>query len=84
MHYRIKQLASFCQKALKDVNHPNLPLFLSSDLKDEGYCGKLMLAFQIDAGFISLKDAITQGKLSLNDIGIVITQILNVTAFLHS
>ena len=38
----------------------------------------------MDAGFMSIKDAIILGKLSMNDIGLVISQIFNVTAYLHS
>ena len=43
-----------------------------------------MLTFQMNTDSMSLKDAIVDGRLNMNDIQILITQILNVTAYLHS
>ena len=37
----------------------------------------------MNSGFTNLKNAIIEGKISLMDIGQVINQIFNVTAYLH-
>ena len=62
----MKYLAKSLETIMKDVKHPNLPLFKSSEFCDVGWFGELKISFQMDAGFISLKDAIIEGKLSMN------------------
>ena len=44
----------YLDSTLKDITHPNLPLYESIDVKDNN----LILSFKMDDGFISLDDSI--------------------------